>query len=56
MGGIQACHAGTLGSASEWVSGYLAAGAQEVVVRVAAPDLRGWEEKAQSLLRTLRGH
>ena len=55
MGGIQACHAGTLESAADWMSQYVSAGARELIVRVAAPRLRGWEETARSLLHVVRG-
>ena len=55
MGGIQACHAGTVESAAEWMGQYVSAGAREVIVRVAAPGFRGWDDTARSLLRAFRG-
>lgn len=54
MSGIQACHAGTVASAAEWVQGYVEAGATEVVVRVAAPRVDAFRDTAHSLIRALR--
>jgi alkanesulfonate monooxygenase SsuD/methylene tetrahydromethanopterin reductase-like flavin-dependent oxidoreductase (luciferase family) len=35
----QACHAGTVETAAEWIASYRAAGANHVVLRVARPSL-----------------
>ena len=49
-----ALHAGTLESAREWFGAYRHAGAQHVVVRLAAPGLRDYSEAARSLLEMAR--
>ncbi len=50
MARAQACHAGTLESASEWFAAYRAAGAQHLVLRLARPDLRDYNDTARLLL------
>jgi alkanesulfonate monooxygenase SsuD/methylene tetrahydromethanopterin reductase-like flavin-dependent oxidoreductase (luciferase family) len=44
-----ACHAGTLESALEWFSAYVAAGADHLVVRLARPGLRDYLESVRQL-------
>ncbi|HYT14227.1 MAG TPA: LLM class flavin-dependent oxidoreductase [Candidatus Nitrosopolaris sp.] len=50
----QACHAGTLESASEWFAAYRAAGAGHLVVRIARPSLSDYTETARELLGAAR--
>jgi alkanesulfonate monooxygenase SsuD/methylene tetrahydromethanopterin reductase-like flavin-dependent oxidoreductase (luciferase family) len=51
MARTMACHAGTLESATEWFAAYRAAGARHLVVRLARPGLRDYNETASQLLR-----
>jgi alkanesulfonate monooxygenase SsuD/methylene tetrahydromethanopterin reductase-like flavin-dependent oxidoreductase (luciferase family) len=55
MAGIQACHAGTIETAAEWVSGYIDAGATSVIIRIAAPGITGYSPAAGALLGRLAG-
>ena len=55
MARAQACHAGTLESASEWFSAYAAAGAQHLILRIARPSLEGFNDTARQLLNAARG-
>ncbi len=50
MARAQACHAGTLESASEWFAAYRSAGAHHLVVRLARPGLSDYNETARQLL------
>lgn len=50
MARSQACHAGTLESAAEWLAAYRAAGASHVVVRLARPGLAAYHETVRELL------
>jgi alkanesulfonate monooxygenase SsuD/methylene tetrahydromethanopterin reductase-like flavin-dependent oxidoreductase (luciferase family) len=50
MARAQACHAGTLESASEWFAAYRSAGAHHLVVRLARPGLGDYNETARLLL------
>jgi alkanesulfonate monooxygenase SsuD/methylene tetrahydromethanopterin reductase-like flavin-dependent oxidoreductase (luciferase family) len=50
MARAQACHAGTVESASEWFAAYRSAGARHLVVRLARPGLRDYHETARQLL------
>src|SRR6266496_3237065 len=54
MAQSQACHAGTLESASEWVAGYTAAGARELVLRLARPTLDDYHVAVRELLGAVR--
>jgi alkanesulfonate monooxygenase SsuD/methylene tetrahydromethanopterin reductase-like flavin-dependent oxidoreductase (luciferase family) len=54
MAQSQACHAGTLESASEWVAGYAAAGARELVLRLARPTLDDYHVAVRELLGAVR--
>jgi alkanesulfonate monooxygenase SsuD/methylene tetrahydromethanopterin reductase-like flavin-dependent oxidoreductase (luciferase family) len=54
MAKSQACHAGTLESAAEWFAAYRAAGARHLVVRLARPGLRDYNETARQLLAAAR--
>src|SRR6266545_1718172 len=54
MAQSQACHAGTLESASEWVAGYAAAGARELVLRLARPTLDDYHVAVRELLAAVR--
>jgi alkanesulfonate monooxygenase SsuD/methylene tetrahydromethanopterin reductase-like flavin-dependent oxidoreductase (luciferase family) len=54
MARAQACHAGTLESASEWFAAYRGAGAQHLVVRLARPDLGDYNDTARLLLGAAR--
>jgi alkanesulfonate monooxygenase SsuD/methylene tetrahydromethanopterin reductase-like flavin-dependent oxidoreductase (luciferase family) len=54
MARIQACHAGTLESAAEWIAAYGAAGARELVIRLARPGLSGYLDTARELLRAAK--
>ena len=50
MSRAQACHAGTLESASEWFAAYRDAGASHLVVRLARPGLSEYAETVSELL------
>jgi alkanesulfonate monooxygenase SsuD/methylene tetrahydromethanopterin reductase-like flavin-dependent oxidoreductase (luciferase family) len=50
MARAQACHAGTLESAAEWFAAYRAAGARHLVVRLARPGLKDYDETVLQLL------
>jgi alkanesulfonate monooxygenase SsuD/methylene tetrahydromethanopterin reductase-like flavin-dependent oxidoreductase (luciferase family) len=50
MARAQACHAGTLESASEWFAAYRDAGAGHLVLRLARPDLSDYHDTARQLL------
>jgi alkanesulfonate monooxygenase SsuD/methylene tetrahydromethanopterin reductase-like flavin-dependent oxidoreductase (luciferase family) len=50
----QACHAGTLESAREWFASYRAAGAKHLVVRLARPGLKDYNETARQILGAAR--
>jgi alkanesulfonate monooxygenase SsuD/methylene tetrahydromethanopterin reductase-like flavin-dependent oxidoreductase (luciferase family) len=50
----QACHAGTLQSASEWFAAYRDAGARHLVVRLARPSLSDYNETVDELLGAAR--
>jgi alkanesulfonate monooxygenase SsuD/methylene tetrahydromethanopterin reductase-like flavin-dependent oxidoreductase (luciferase family) len=54
MARAQACHAGTLESASEWFMAYRDAGARHLVVRLARPLLRDYDDTARLLLGAAR--
>ena len=54
MARLQASHAGTMDSATEWIDTYVAAGAQHVVVRLARPTLDGFLETAAGLLHAMQ--
>jgi alkanesulfonate monooxygenase SsuD/methylene tetrahydromethanopterin reductase-like flavin-dependent oxidoreductase (luciferase family) len=54
MAKAQACHAGTLESASEWFAAYIAAGARHMVVRLARPGLTGYGQTSRDLLEAAR--
>ncbi|HET9782255.1 MAG TPA: LLM class flavin-dependent oxidoreductase [Candidatus Dormibacteraeota bacterium] len=54
MARLQASHAGTMDSATEWIHAYVAAGAQHVVVRLARPTLDGFLETAAGLLHAMQ--
>ena len=54
MAATMACHAGTLASASEWLAGYVAAGAHHVVVRLARPSLDDYHDTVRALLGAAR--
>jgi alkanesulfonate monooxygenase SsuD/methylene tetrahydromethanopterin reductase-like flavin-dependent oxidoreductase (luciferase family) len=54
MARTMACHAGTLESAAEWFATYRAAGARHLVVRLARPELRDYNEAAGRLLSAAR--
>src|SRR6266545_3607045 len=54
MAQSQACHAGILESASEWVAGYTAAGARELVLRLARPTLDDYHVAVRELLGAVR--
>ena len=47
---MQACHAGTLESASEWFAEYRAAGADHLVLRLARPDLSDYNDTVRHIL------
>lgn len=49
MSRIQACHAGTLDSAADWIGSYVDAGASHVLVRFASPGLTGYHPAAGEL-------
>ena len=50
----QACHAGTIETAAEWIASYRAAGANHVVLRVARPSLSDYAETVPQLLNIAR--
>jgi alkanesulfonate monooxygenase SsuD/methylene tetrahydromethanopterin reductase-like flavin-dependent oxidoreductase (luciferase family) len=50
MAKAQACHAGTLESATEWFAAYRDAGARHLVVRLARPGLTAYNDTARQLL------
>lgn len=50
----QACHAGTIETAAEWIASYRAAGANHVVLRVARPSLSDYTEWIPQLLNIAR--
>jgi alkanesulfonate monooxygenase SsuD/methylene tetrahydromethanopterin reductase-like flavin-dependent oxidoreductase (luciferase family) len=54
MARLQASHAGTIDSATEWIGAYVEAGAQHVVMRLARPTVDGFVESAAGLLHALR--
>lgn len=54
MARLQASHAGTMDSATEWISQYVEAGARHVVLRLARPTLDGFVDTAGELLRALQ--
>jgi alkanesulfonate monooxygenase SsuD/methylene tetrahydromethanopterin reductase-like flavin-dependent oxidoreductase (luciferase family) len=54
MARVQASHAGTVDSATDWIDSYVAAGAQHVVLRVARPTLDGLVDTAATLLHALQ--
>jgi len=53
MARLQAGHAGTMASATEWIGAYIEAGAEHVVLRIARPTLDGIVETAAALVRAL---
>jgi alkanesulfonate monooxygenase SsuD/methylene tetrahydromethanopterin reductase-like flavin-dependent oxidoreductase (luciferase family) len=55
MAKAQACHAGTIESVSEWLAAYRSAGARHLVVRLARPGLRDYNETARELVSAVRG-
>lgn len=55
MARAQACHAGTLESASEWFAAYRAAGANHLVVRLARPNLTDYNDTVDQLLGAAAG-
>jgi alkanesulfonate monooxygenase SsuD/methylene tetrahydromethanopterin reductase-like flavin-dependent oxidoreductase (luciferase family) len=54
MARAQACHAGTLESASEWFAAYRDAGADHLIVRLARPRLSDYKETLGALLGVTR--
>ncbi len=54
MAQVQACHAGTLESASDWVASYAQAGARHLVIRLARPALTDYHETVHELLSAVR--
>lgn len=54
MARMQASHAGTIDSATEWIGAYVEAGAQHVVIRLARPTIDGFVDSAARLLHALR--
>ena len=50
----QACHAGTIETAAEWIAAYRAAGADHVVLRVARPNFSDYGETITQLLNIAR--
>ena len=54
MARLQASHAGTLESASQWIAEYVTAGARHVVLRLARPSLDGYGEAVRELLEASR--
>jgi alkanesulfonate monooxygenase SsuD/methylene tetrahydromethanopterin reductase-like flavin-dependent oxidoreductase (luciferase family) len=55
MAKAQACHAGTIESVSEWLDAYRSAGARHLVVRLARPGLRDYNETTRELVSAVRG-
>ena len=55
MSKAQACHAGTVDSASEWFAAYRSAGARHLVVRLARPGLTDYSDTARAILVAARG-
>jgi alkanesulfonate monooxygenase SsuD/methylene tetrahydromethanopterin reductase-like flavin-dependent oxidoreductase (luciferase family) len=51
MGRTMALHAGTLESAREWFAAYREAGARHLVIRLARPGLRDYDDTVRRLLR-----
>jgi alkanesulfonate monooxygenase SsuD/methylene tetrahydromethanopterin reductase-like flavin-dependent oxidoreductase (luciferase family) len=54
MAQVQACHAGTLESAADWLAGYAQAGARHLVIRLARPALTGYHDTVRELLSAVR--
>jgi alkanesulfonate monooxygenase SsuD/methylene tetrahydromethanopterin reductase-like flavin-dependent oxidoreductase (luciferase family) len=54
MARMQASHAGTIDSATEWIGAYVEAGAQHVVMRLARPTIDGFVDSAATLLHALQ--
>jgi alkanesulfonate monooxygenase SsuD/methylene tetrahydromethanopterin reductase-like flavin-dependent oxidoreductase (luciferase family) len=54
MARTMACHAGTLESAAEWFAEYRAAGAHQLVLRLARPGLKDYNETVGQLLGAAR--
>jgi alkanesulfonate monooxygenase SsuD/methylene tetrahydromethanopterin reductase-like flavin-dependent oxidoreductase (luciferase family) len=54
IGQRQACHAGTLESASEWLATYAEAGARHIVIRLACPTPAEYDGMSRALLRAAR--
>jgi alkanesulfonate monooxygenase SsuD/methylene tetrahydromethanopterin reductase-like flavin-dependent oxidoreductase (luciferase family) len=54
MAQVQACHAGTLESAADWLATYAEAGARHIVIRLACPALAEYDDTARELLRAAR--
>ena len=50
----QACHAGTLESASEWFGAYADVGARHIVIRLACPTLAEYDDSSRALVRAAR--
>jgi alkanesulfonate monooxygenase SsuD/methylene tetrahydromethanopterin reductase-like flavin-dependent oxidoreductase (luciferase family) len=53
MARAQASHAGTLESAKEWIAGYVDAGAEHLILRLASPTMDGYVGAAGDLLRAI---
>jgi alkanesulfonate monooxygenase SsuD/methylene tetrahydromethanopterin reductase-like flavin-dependent oxidoreductase (luciferase family) len=49
MSEVQACHAGTAESMTEWVMGYVDAGARHLIVRLAHPSLDNYEGRLEAI-------
>lgn len=56
MARLQASHAGTVESASEWIGKYVEAGARHVVLRLARPTLDGYGDAVRQLLEAARAN
>ena len=54
MARAQACHAGTMESAREWIAAYREAGARHLVLRLARPDLSDYHDPARQILAGAR--
>jgi hypothetical protein len=54
MARLQASQAGTLDSARDWISGYVDAGAEQVILRLAHPTPGGYLQTASELLAVIR--
>jgi alkanesulfonate monooxygenase SsuD/methylene tetrahydromethanopterin reductase-like flavin-dependent oxidoreductase (luciferase family) len=54
MATVQACHAGTVESASEWFAAYRDAGARHLVLRLARPDLTDYNDTVRQLVGVAR--